>query len=78
MDSLLKTRFPKAKKQIIYTVVAASVYHIWSITNHATFNNKHITGNQTIQQIKEHARHRILHMNKISGKYTKYIDRLLK
>ena len=77
MNSPLKIGTTKIENQIIFAVVGASIYHIWSIRNHATFSNKHITGKPIILQIKEHVRYRILQMNKISGKYTKYIGRSL-
>ncbi|KAJ8419242.1 hypothetical protein Cgig2_001643 [Carnegiea gigantea] len=70
-------KIAKIEKTITCAVITVAIYHIWSSRNQVLFDSKQIPGSKTVHLIKDQVKHRIVHMNKILGKYSRCIDRLL-
>ena len=59
------------------TIFAATIYLVWYARNQKLFKNQLIPAAITCRLVKEHVLQRLLFLNKYTGKYTKYIDKLL-
>ena len=67
----------KAMASTSYAIFVAGVYCIWRARNAAIFKQTTWPGSKVVREIMERVRTRILYLNSISGKYAKYIYRIL-
>jgi len=75
--SILRSKAPKAHKQITSAIYAAAIYFIWHARNQLLFKNQSIPAQITVTSIKEQIRHRILFLSTISNSYSSHVDVLL-
>ena len=75
--SILRSKAPKAHKQITSAIYAAAIYFIWQARNQLLFKNRSISAQATVISIKEQIRHRILFLSTLSSSYSKLVDVLL-
>lgn len=52
LKQIRRGKYSRFRKQLIYAVIAASVYHIWQLRNDKIWNNKTVQVEEVVRKIK--------------------------
>ncbi|KAJ8419977.1 hypothetical protein Cgig2_010914 [Carnegiea gigantea] len=64
--SMIRSKAPKAQKQISCAIFAATIYFTWYARNHLLLKKHHVPAQQTVCMMKFHIRQRILFLNSLN------------